>query len=119
MDNPTQHCYDIGFILKRIQKHGLFMQLEKCTFDQSPTEFLGYILSSDSIKMDPQKVEAIYNWAVPRSPHPELHKFLLTVHSRLLRANSLLLHKAVKFVWTPEAHHAFEQLKAAFTTTPV
>lgn len=29
------------------------------------------------------------------------------------------LCKVVKFVWTPEAHHAFEQLKATFTTVAV
>lgn len=47
--------------------HDLFTKFEKCTFDQSSTEFLGHILSSEGIRMDPQKVEAICSWTVPRS----------------------------------------------------
>lgn len=30
-----------------------------------------------------------------------------------------LLCKAIEYVWMPEAHHLFKQLKDAFTSTPV
>lgn len=43
-DNPEQHCYHIHSILERLRKYTLFVKLDKYTFDQSSTGFLGYIL---------------------------------------------------------------------------
>ena len=43
-------------VLKWLREHGLYVKLEKCSFDYNQVEFLGYVISSEGISMDPTKV---------------------------------------------------------------
>jgi len=55
----------VCFILQKIQKVGIYAKLEKCGFHQFEVEFLGYIISRDTIRMDLCKVQTIMDWATP------------------------------------------------------
>ena len=46
-------------VLKRLREHGLYANLEKCSFDCNQVEFLGYVISSEGISMDPTKVQTV------------------------------------------------------------
>ena len=39
----------------------------KCDFDVQETLFLGLIVSTEGLKMDPTKVQAIKDWAKPEN----------------------------------------------------
>ena len=54
-------------VLRRLREYGLYAKLEKCSFSQNQVEFLGYVVSSDGIAMDPMKVQAILEWKTPLS----------------------------------------------------
>jgi len=41
---------------------GLQLDINKTEFYKSEVTYLGYIISTDSIKIDPAKVQAIINW---------------------------------------------------------
>ena len=41
--------------------------LRKYEFNIEKTTFLSFIISADSIEMDPAKVEAVLNWETPNS----------------------------------------------------
>ncbi|CAM5166707.1 unnamed protein product [Natator depressus] len=92
-NNSEQHCYHICSILERLWKQSLYMKLEKCTFDQYFTEYLGYILSPEGIKMNPPEVEGHPQLGSAQillgiTVLPGLCKFLPAIHSWLLKANS-------------------------------
>ena len=57
--SKTQEDHDIHIwqALQRLREYGLYAKLEKCSFDQRQVEFLGYIVSSHGISMDPGKVQ--------------------------------------------------------------
>ena len=40
--------------------------IDKCKFHVTETKYLGLIISKDSIKMNPAKVEAIKNWSTSK-----------------------------------------------------
>jgi hypothetical protein len=46
-------------ILEALRDAGMRIQGEKCAFYQQEIEFLGFILSTEGIKIDPKKLEAI------------------------------------------------------------
>lgn len=48
-------------VLKRCKDNELFCKPEKCEFEQQEIDYLGYIIGSNGIRMDPHKVEAIPN----------------------------------------------------------
>ena len=62
LDTHEQHVH---LVLSRLREHDLHAKYEKCAFEQSSVEFLGYIISPDGISKDQQKVAAIQEWKPP------------------------------------------------------
>ena len=62
-----EHDSHVLLVLKRLQEHGLYAKLEKCSFGCNQVEFLGYVISSEGISMDPAKVKTVVEWQTPRS----------------------------------------------------
>ena len=53
----------VRLVLAKLRDHGLYAKGEKCEFDRTSIEFLGYIISPTSITMDMKKVSVIRAWA--------------------------------------------------------
>ena len=73
--NEKEHKIHVQRILAKLREHKLSLKPEKCWFSKKEIEFLGLIISEDSIKMDPGKVQAIKEWPVPTMKR-ELQQFL-------------------------------------------
>ena len=43
------------------------MKPEKCEFPSQSTKYLGLIIEPSDIKMDPNIIEAVKNWSVPKN----------------------------------------------------
>ncbi|KAG8486100.1 hypothetical protein CXB51_019411 [Gossypium anomalum] len=95
----------------------------KCEFWLREVGFLGHILSTSGIAVDPSKILAILDWKPPRNVS-EVHSFLgLTgYYKRFVKGFSMiatpltkLLQKDVKFEWTKKCQNSFDQLKALLT----
>ncbi len=54
-----EHVQHIRQVLQRLLENGLYVKAEKCTFHAQSVPFLGYILSSEGVRMDPAKVQAV------------------------------------------------------------
>jgi hypothetical protein len=46
----------MNLVFKTLKKAGMRINKPKCTFHAKKVEFLGYIMGSDGIKIDPKKV---------------------------------------------------------------
>lgn len=64
-ENLVDHEVHVRKVLEVLRYHKLCAKLEKCEFSSSQTEFLGYIVSSSGISMDPSKVKAVIDWPAP------------------------------------------------------
>ena len=67
--DQNEHNTYVQLVLKKLQNKGLYAKLEKCKFDQSQVEFLGYIITPYGIQMDPHKINTILSWQTPKTPH--------------------------------------------------
>lgn len=103
------------------------VKLSKCTFAQQQISYLGHIISSEGVAVDPAKIEAVNSWPQPANVK-ELRRFLglagyymKFVHHFAIIAKSLtnLLKKNVLYVWTPEHSASFQTLKQALISAPV
>ena len=54
-------------VLHRLQEHDLFLQPEKCEFEQTSVEYLGLVISEGTVHMDEVKVKAIAKWLAPKN----------------------------------------------------
>jgi hypothetical protein len=53
--------------LQVLREHKVYAKLSKCIFYQKKINYLGHIISTDGIAVDPEKIEVIREWIVPRN----------------------------------------------------
>ncbi len=58
----NKHRWIVKCILQCLCENKLFLKAEKCEFEVLETEYLGIIISQDSIRMDPVKIAGIAEW---------------------------------------------------------
>ena len=60
-----KHRKQVRLVLRKLQEAGLFVKPEKCEFEIRKTTFLGFMVSTEGIEMDPEKVSAVKDWETP------------------------------------------------------
>ncbi|GJT35279.1 putative reverse transcriptase domain-containing protein [Tanacetum coccineum] len=73
--NKQEHEEHLKLILELLKKEELYAKFFKCEFWIPKVPFLGYVIDSQGIHVDPAKIESIKDWASPKSP-TEIHQFL-------------------------------------------
>ncbi len=73
--NLNKHRQIVKCVLQRLRENKLFLKVEKCKFEVLETEYLGVIISEDSVRMDPVKITGIAEWPMP-AKKKELQPFL-------------------------------------------
>ena len=98
--SPEEHKVHVRKVLQRLLENRLFVKAEKCEFSCTKTSFLGYVISTGNVGMDPEKVRAVEKWPTPTD-------------CRALTSTKL------RFEWGPQAEEGFILLKQRFTTAPI
>ena len=66
-DAGQGHVEAVQWVLEEFRKHGLFANLKKCRFHQEEVRFLGYVVSSQRIRIEEEKIDAVKAWPEPKS----------------------------------------------------
>ncbi|KAK3514290.1 hypothetical protein QTP70_012912 [Hemibagrus guttatus] len=118
------HVHQVREVLARLQRHHLFMKLEKCEFHRATVTFLGYVISRQGVEMDMDKVRAVTEWPAPATIR-ELQRFLgfanfiRNFSSVAAPLTSHLRGKLKRLACTDQARAAFQRLKDSFTMAPI
>nr|GEV28319.1 hypothetical protein [Tanacetum cinerariifolium] len=64
---PRKNMENI-FILELLKKDQLYAKFSKCDFWLELIQFLGHVIDSKGVQVDPAKIEAIKNWATLTTP---------------------------------------------------
>ncbi|GJT35909.1 putative reverse transcriptase domain-containing protein [Tanacetum coccineum] len=102
--------------------------------DKRPVEFmdlmdrfLGHVIDSEGIHVDPAKIESIKDWTSPKSP-TEIRQFLglagyyrrfIEGFSKIAKPMTKLTQKKVKFEWGDKQEAAFQLLKQKLCSAPI
>ncbi|GJT10054.1 putative reverse transcriptase domain-containing protein [Tanacetum coccineum] len=70
-----EHEGHLRLILKLLKEEKLYAKFSKCEFWLSKVQFLGHVIDSEGIHVDPAKIESIKDWASPKTP-TEIRQFL-------------------------------------------
>ncbi|XP_072062250.1 uncharacterized mitochondrial protein AtMg00860-like [Arachis hypogaea] len=122
----ADHLENLKTTLAVLRTHDLYAKASKCSFGQNQVDYLGHVVCSMGIKVDPSKIEAIQAWPKPTSLK-QLRGFLgLTGYYRkFVLGYAQLAHPLTEllkkncFHWGAEADMTFDKLKTAMTHTPV
>lgn len=70
-----ENAWHLRIVLQSIREHQLFTKFSKCEICLEEVKFLGHIISSDGVLVDPAKVEAVLEWQ-PLTMVTEVRSFL-------------------------------------------
>ncbi|GKE53441.1 putative reverse transcriptase domain-containing protein [Tanacetum coccineum] len=70
-----EHNEHLKLILELLKKEELYAKFSKCEFWIPKVQFLGHVIDSKGIHVDPTKIKSIKDWASPKSPM-EIRQFL-------------------------------------------
>jgi hypothetical protein len=120
------HLAHVEQVLTTLQTEQLYINYAKCSFLKKKVYFLGFIISSKGVEVDPAKIQAIQNWSTPRTVS-EVRSFhgLATFYRCFIRHFSTIMApiteclKGTNFNWTTAANKAFANIKDKLGNAPV
>ncbi|GKF58137.1 putative reverse transcriptase domain-containing protein [Tanacetum coccineum] len=103
--SKEEHEEHLKLILELLKKEELYAKFSKCNFWLPKAQFLGHVIDSEGVHVDPSKIESIKDWASPKTP-TEFRQFLglagyyrrfIEGFSKIARPMTKLTQKSVKF----------------------
>nr|GEU33174.1 putative reverse transcriptase domain-containing protein [Tanacetum cinerariifolium] len=125
--NKEKHANHLRIILELLRKEKLYAKFSKCDFWIRTVQFLGHLIDSQGLHVDPAKIEAVKNWASPTTP-TEIRQFLGLAgyyrrftknFSKIAKSLTILTQKDKKFVWGEDQEMAFQILKQKLYEAPI
>nr|GEZ80317.1 putative reverse transcriptase domain-containing protein [Tanacetum cinerariifolium] len=125
--NKEEHENHLRIILELLRKEKLYAKFSKCDFWIRTVQFLGHLIDSQGLHVDPAKIEAVKNLASPTTP-TEIRQFLglagyyhrfIKDFSKIPKSLTILTQKDKKFVWGKDQEMAFQILKQKLCEAPI
>ena len=121
-ESLPDHQQHVRIVLKRLREHGLQADISKCEFETKQVTYLGLIVSTKGIHMDPKKVACVQEWPTPKSVRDiqgflgfaNFYRRFIPEFSRLAAPLTHLTKKEVPFVWDISCENSFKDIKKAF-----
>ncbi|MBW0533713.1 hypothetical protein O181_073428 [Austropuccinia psidii MF-1] len=125
--SEEKHVKHVASVLQILRENNLVSKASKCVLQASSVEYLGYVVSSNVLKMDSSKVQQILNWPQPKNikalqsflGFSNLYCFSIKNYSKKITAITSLLKKDSPFNFNEEALSQFQIIKEASTSAPI
>ncbi|GKB51641.1 putative reverse transcriptase domain-containing protein, partial [Tanacetum coccineum] len=125
--NKEEHANHLRIILELLKKEKLYAKFSKYDFWIHIVQFLGHLINSQGLHVDPAKIEAVKNWASPTTP-TEIRQFLglagyyrrfIKDFSKIAKSLTELTQKNKKYIWGKDQESAFQLLKQKLCEAPI
>ncbi|GJZ30663.1 putative reverse transcriptase domain-containing protein [Tanacetum coccineum] len=121
--NKKEHEEHLKAVLELLKKEKLYAKFSKCKFWIPKVQFLGHVIDSQGIHVDPTKIESIKDWESLKIPM-EIRQFLglagyyrrfIKGFSKIAKSMTKLTQKGVKFNWGDKQEAVFQTKCTVFT----
>ncbi|KAA0047082.1 pol protein [Cucumis melo var. makuwa] len=122
----AEHEEHLHRVLETLRANKLYAKFSKCEFWLKKVTFLGHVVSSEGVSVDPAKIEAVTSW--PRlSTVNKICSFqglagyyrrFVKDFSRIASPLTQLTRKGILFVWSPTCESSFQELKQKLVSAP-
>lgn len=111
----AEHEEHLHQVFETLRANRLYAKFSKCEFWMKQVSFLGHVVSSEGLSVDPAKIEVVTNWPRP-STISEVRSFLGLVgyyrrfvegFSHIASPLTQLSRKGTPFVWSPACESSF------------
>nr|GFC30605.1 reverse transcriptase domain-containing protein [Tanacetum cinerariifolium] len=121
-----EHEEHLKAILELLKKEELYAKFSKCEFWIPKVQFLGHVIDSQGIHVDPAEIKSVKDWASLKSP-TEIRQFLglagyyrrfIEGFSKVAKPMTKLTQKKVEFEWGDKQEATFQLLKQKLCSAP-
>ena len=125
---PEEHEANLDACLTRLEKKGLTLRKEKCTFEATSVSWFGIIFSKSGMSADPKKIKAIKEAGPPQNAN-EVKSFLQAcrfnacfmyntekAYAQITKLLRDLTRKNTKFLWTAHCQQAYKEILQTMTS---
>lgn len=121
------HSKKLQEVFERLRQFNLKLQPTKCEFMRKEVNYLGHVITDQGVRPDPQKVQCVMDYPIPRNSK-DIKSFLglsgyyrrfIPDYGKIAKPLTSLLKKDVEFKWSDLCQKAFEDLKNALTNEPL
>lgn len=125
--NLDEHLKHVEKVMIAMKEEGFKLKKSKCKFAQDKVEYLGHLLSENSVQPLNDNLKAIKEFPVPKN-QTQVRSFLGKLNyyykfienaSKLLEPMHNLLRKNVAFIWNDKCQKSFEEAKKVLCSSPV
>jgi hypothetical protein len=126
-DDEVEHETHVKQVVERLRDAGLQADLKKCEFSVTRTKYLGFIISTDGIQVDPEKVKVVADWKPPRTVKAvqsflgfcNFYRRFIRDYSQIAAPLTRLTRKDHAFTFNESCAQAFATLKARLVNAPL
>ncbi|GJW55446.1 putative reverse transcriptase domain-containing protein [Tanacetum coccineum] len=127
LKNKKEHKEHLKAILELLKKEELYAKSSKCEFWIPKVQFLGHVIDSQGIYVDPAKIESVKDRASLKTP-TEIQQFLglagyhrrfIKGFSKIAKPMTKLVQNKITFEWGDKQEAAFQTLKNKLCITPI
>jgi len=121
------HRKHVWVVLTRVRDTGLTLKASKCKFHTTETEYLGYVISPQGLRMDEEKIRTIKDWKEPTNVKgiqsflgfANFYRRFIKDYSKITMPLSSLTRKEKAWEWGDKQQEACKTLKKAMITEPI
>ena len=126
-DTWEEHVAHLRAVLQQLRQAKLYAKLSKCDFAKKEVEYLGHVVGSGNLKVDPMKIKTISDWPQPTCVRDiqsllgfaNYYRQFVKDYARITTPLTVLLHKGRDWMWGEEQERAFQQIKYMLTHAPI
>ena len=124
LNSATKNLIDV---FDRLRKTNLKLNPIKCDFLRKEMLYLGHVISSDGVQPDPEKLNVVKNYPVPKNSD-EVKRFVafanyyrkfINKFAAIAQPLNNLSKKNTKFQWTDDCQQSFDLLKQLLMNPPI
>lgn len=122
-----EHIDNLKLVFERLREANFKIQLDKCEFLRKEVKFLGHVITSEGIKPNQKKIEAIQKFPIPKTPK-EIKSFLgllgyyrrfIKDFAKITKPFTQCLKKGEKIVHDQKFIETFNMCKNILTNDPI
>ncbi len=127
LKTKKEHVQHVRKVLQTLKKVDLHIKSEKSEFHVQSVQFLRFIVTSQSLRINSKKIKAVTTWSTSKSKievqffleFANFYKRFIERYFRIVSSLMNLTKKNILFVWTEKAEKAFKKLKKLFISQSV
>ena len=125
--SKEEHLQHLEEVFTLLEEHNYYVKKKKCDFLKTEVKFLGHLVSSSGLRVDPDKCAVVKDWPRPKDKG-EIRSLLgfgnyfrrfIMHYSEMVRPLTDLTKSDTPTVWTQACEQAFQSLKDAIVNAPV